>query len=338
MKAAVFYGPKDIRIEEVPIPECGSDEVLIKVKRAGMCGSDLHIYTGGFKIPTPQVIGHEFAGEVTAVGNGVRGIEIGERVTAEHVIPCGKCRYCKAGEPNLCVNMRIIGAHLPGGMAEYVKVPAELVYKLPEKFTYDEGVLVEPLSIAVYAVRNSGLKVGDTIAVIGQGPIGLFIAAAAKASGATVIGVDRDDARLEYARRAAFADHTVNSTNEDVVSRVVELSGGIGVDASFEAVGREETAEQSLEITRKTGTVILVGLYEGQAKLDIMQILRKELKVIGTWTESLVFDKTIALLADGRVDYTGFITHRYPLSDVKQALEDSLAHRGSRIKTVIEID
>jgi threonine dehydrogenase-like Zn-dependent dehydrogenase len=226
MRAAVFHGPKDIRIEEVPTPECGDDEVLIKVKRAGTCGTDLHIYTGGFKIPTPQVIGHEFVGEVAAVGSGVRGIEVGEHVTAEHVIPCKKCRYCNGGEPNFCLKMTVIGVHLPGGMAEYVKVPAELVYKLPEKFTFDEGVLVEPLSISVYAVRNSGLKVGDTVAVIGLGPIGLFIAAAAKASGATVIGVDRNDARLEYARRAGFADHTVNSTDGDVESRIVEIAGG----------------------------------------------------------------------------------------------------------------
>lgn len=338
MKAAVFYGPKDIRIEEVPVPECGSDDVLIKVKRVGICGTDLHIYTGGFKIPTPQVIGHEFAGEVAAVGSGVRGIDIGEPVTAEHVIPCKKCRYCAGGEPNLCDKMTVIGVHLPGGMAEYVKVPAELVYKLPEKFTFDEGVLVEPLSISVYAVRNSGLKVGDTVAVIGLGPIGLFIAAAAKASGATVIGVDRDNARLEYAHRAGFVDHMVNSTDGGVVSRIVEIAGGIGVDVAFEVAGRQETAEQALEVTHKTGTVILIGVYEGMVTLDVMQILKKDLKVIGSWTASLAFDKTIALLADGRIDYTGFITHRYPLSEVKQALEDSLAHKGFRIKTVIETE
>jgi L-iditol 2-dehydrogenase len=211
MKAAVFYGPRDIRIEGVPLPECGSD---------------LHIYTGGFKIPILQVIGHAFAGKVAAVRSGFRGIEIGERVTAEHVIPCKKCRYCEEGEPNLCVNMTIIGVHMPGGMAKYIKVPAELVYKLPEKFTYDEGVLVEPLSIAVYAVKKSGIKVGDTVAVIGQGPIGLFIDATCKVSGATVIGVGGDGDRLEYARRVGFADHTVNSTNEDVVSRIDELTGG----------------------------------------------------------------------------------------------------------------
>jgi len=338
MRAAVFHGPNDIRIEEVPTPECGDDEVLIKVRRAGICGSDLHIYTGGFKITTPQTIGHEFAGEVSAVGSGVKGIEVGEHVTSEHVIPCKNCRYCSGGEPNLCVNMTVIGVHLPGGMAEYVKVPAELVYKLPENFTFDEGVLVEPLSISVFAVRNSDLKVGDTIAVIGLGPIGLFIAAAAKASGATVIGVDINDARLEYAQQIGFADHIVNSTNEDITSRIVEMAGGMGVDVAFEVVGRQETAELALEITRKTGTVLLIGVYEGLATLDVMQILKKDLKVIGSWTESLAFDKTIALLADGRIDYKGFITHRYPLSEVKQTLDDSLAHKGNRIKTVIEID
>ncbi len=152
MKALQFFGKKDLRFVEIPEPEIKANEVLMRVKKVGICGTDLHIYNGGMSVPTPLILGHEFVGDLVKVGEQVTNVSVGDRAVAEHVVGCEKCTYCIQGKRNLCKNPTVIGIHRPGALAEYVVLPAELVYKLPDELSYDEGVLVEPVSIAVYAV------------------------------------------------------------------------------------------------------------------------------------------------------------------------------------------
>lgn len=338
MKAALFYGASDIRIEEVPKPQLKTCDVLIKVKRVGICGTDLHIYKGGMEVPLPLIMGHEFSGEIAEIGPEAENLKIGDKVVAEHVVYCGKCFYCLRGEPELCINPTILGVDLPGALAEYIRVPANLVYKLPSNMDFDDGVLVEPLSIAVYAVRKSKLEIDYNLAVIGQGPIGLFIDAVARAAGANIIGIDILDHRLDFAKKKKFVDYTINPQKEDLLKRIQEICGADGTDLTFEVVGQEITAQESLKITRKAGQIMLLGVFEKPASLNIMDIVKKELEVSGSWTCAFAFAPTIDLMSKGKIDYKGFITHRYPFSEVKKAFEDSLSYSEDRIKTIIKFD
>jgi len=336
MKAALYYGPNDLRIEEVLKPALEPCEVLIKVKRVGICGTDLHIYKGGMNVPTPLIMGHEFSGEIAEMAEGVEGLSVGDKVTAEHVQYCGKCYYCLRGEENLCIKPVILGVDLPGALAEYIKVPANLVYKLPQNMGFDDGVLVEPLSIAVYAVRKANLEIDNYVAVLGQGPIGLFVDAVAQAAGANVIGIDILDNRLEFALQNKFADYIINPKKYELLKKIQEICNADGVDISFEVVGQEITAQEALNITRKLGQVVILGVFEKPASLNIMEIVKKELNVFGSWTCAFTFAPTIDLMSKGKINYKDFITHRYPFADVKKAFDDSLSYTDNRIKTVIE--
>jgi threonine dehydrogenase-like Zn-dependent dehydrogenase len=198
MKALQYVEKEKLVFTEIPDPEPGDTDVILKIKQVGICGTDLHIYHGGMpELPTPLVLGHEFVGDVVKVGKNVQNVKVGDLATAEHVTGCGHCRHCRVGRPNICKTPRVYGLHRPGALAECMSIPADLVFALPEGMDYDQGVLVEPLSIAVYAVRKSGIQLGDVACVIGQGPIGLFMDQVLKAAGG--ISPDLDNAGAHYA-------------------------------------------------------------------------------------------------------------------------------------------
>ena len=247
-------------------------------------------------VPTPLVLGHEFVGSVEKIGTNVTNIKVGDRVVAEHVIGCGKCTYCLQGKRNLCITPTVIGLHRPGALAEYIAIPSNLVSILPSELSYDEGVLVEPLSIAVYAVRKAGVNVGDTVAVVGQGPIGLFVDQVAKSAGGTVFGFDRHDSRLKYALDHQYIFKSINTNEEKFIEKLRKTGGYNGADVTFEAVGSESSAELALELTRAGGKVVILGVFEHDVQINMMQIVKKELQVQGSWTCIFSFDQTLLLL------------------------------------------
>jgi len=335
MKALQFFGKQDLRFVDLPEPQINDDEVLMKVRKVGICGTDLHIYNGGMNVLTPQVLGHEFVGDIVKIGNNVTNIKVADRAVAEHVIGCGKCSYCSQGKRNLCKAPTIIGINRQGALAEYLPIPANLVYKIPDELSYDEGVLVEPLSIAVYAVRKAGVDVGDRVAVVGQGPIGLLVDFVAEASGGVVSGFDKHDNRLAYAKNNNYISKGFNITQVDYLKQFKEEAID-GADIVFEAVGSDTSAELAIEFARSGGKVIILGVFEHDVAINIMNIVKKELQVYGSWTCVFSFEETILLMKSQKLDANQLITHRYPFSNAIKAFQEAVVDKGNRIKSIIE--
>jgi len=334
MKSLIYTGPRRLRYGDVSKPKIKSDEVLLQIKSVGICGTDLHIYSGGMKLPTPLIMGHEFSGVIAAVGGAVKNFKAGDRVVAEHVINCGKCYYCRSGKPNLCANASVIGLHRPGALAEYLAIPAALVYKIPAQIGFEEAALIEPLSIAYYAVKQANCVLGKKVAVIGQGPIGLLVDQILREGGAEVIGIDIADWRLKFAKKKKWADHVINSGQKSWAKKLKKIAPD-GVDTVFEVVGREETAAMALEIARRDGDIFILGVFESPSKLNLMNIVKKELNVHGSWTCAFAFPPSIEMVADKKVDLKSLITHRYPAAQGVRAFKEAASYEGRRIKTVI---
>lgn len=334
MKAAVLYGEADIRFEDVDKPRIQAHEVLIAPKLVGICGTDLHFYRGHRQIEKPLILGHEFTGTVVEVGKSVSKFKIGDRVVGEHVIGCGKCTYCKDHQENLCHKKRIIGVSEHGALAEYLAVPAALLYKLPPKFTFEQAALVEPLSIAVYAVNKVPLKKGMTAAVLGQGMIGLMIAQVLKSKGVRVLGVDVVKERLDFAQRENYVDDIFVSSSESSKEIAAKYPH---IDLVFEVVGHDVTAQLALSIVKNSGTVMLLGIFRPGNTIDLVEIVRKELTVLGSINCVGTFEEAIDLLAKKKVKIDGLITFRYPLEQTKEAFEATIANPAQSIKTVIEV-
>ncbi len=330
MKAAQYLGPKKIVLKNVPKPKIKSDEILMQTKSVGICGTDLHIYKGGMKVPIPLIQGHEFSGVVAAVGSQVKDLKVGDRITAEHVIPCGKCNYCMQGKPNLCNKAKVIGLHRPGALAEYVAMPANLAYQIPAKLSFEQGALVEPLSIALYAIQGTCQLLGKKVAVVGQGPIGILLDQLLKATGAYVVGIDVLEPRLKFVKAKGWADQVVNGKNSKALAKIKD-----SMDISFEVVGKEITAQTCINITRRDGQISLLGVFEEPARLNLMSVVKKELHLHGSWTCAFSFLQAIDLAVQGKVDLKSLITHRYTIDEVAKAFKEANSYSDKRIKTVI---
>ena len=337
MKALLYKGPKTIEYVDMPKPEIKDDEVLMKIKSVGICGTDLHIYSGKMNLPTPLIMGHEFSGVIESVGKLVKHLAVGDRVVGEHVVPCRACHYCLIGKPNLCPKAKVIGLDRPGALAEYLAIPADLVYKIPPEISFEEAALIEPLTIALYATKEAGLLLDKNVAIIGQGPIGLLLDQVIKSAGGNVVGIESQAHRLTFAQDKKWIDYTIDATKENAANRIVELFPD-GVDVAIEAVGREATAQMALNITSRAGYVLLIGVFEDLSKLDLMSIVKKELHVHGSWTCAFSFPEAIDLVSKGKIDLKSLITHRYEAKDGAQAFKDSSEYIDGRIKTVINFN
>jgi L-iditol 2-dehydrogenase len=327
MKAAMLYGVKDLRIEDVEVPQIGTGEVLVRVKAATTCGTDLKIFQRGYVekvIKLPTIFGHEWAGEVAEVGEGLEWPEKGMRVRAGNSAPCLHCAMCQRGRYNLCENM----IWLWGAYAEYIKVPARMVLvnmqEIPKHVSYEEASVTEPLACVLHGVEEARVKLGDTVAIIGAGPIGLLHLLTVKKMGIEkAIMIDLVDERLSYAQKLG-ADETINGGKEKVIERILQLTGGYGADVVIEAIGLPATWEQALKLARKGGTVLeFGGCPPGtEIKLNAEQLHYGELTVLGTFhTTPLHFRKALNLVASRTIDVRPLITRKMRLEEVKQALE-----------------
>jgi len=349
MKAIVYHGNKDIRLEEIPEPSPGPGEVKIRITNASICATDIEEWQFGplwmqHKGPNPLtgkqiplVIGHEISGHVVELGEDTAdpNVRVGDRVVVENVLTCGACFWCRRGQQSVCPNMAVAGFAADGGLEEFMVWPANHVVVLPAAISDVEAPLAEPVTVAVHAVRRSGVKAGDTVAVIGCGTVGLLALQAFKAEGARVIAIDIRDQSLELATELG-ADDVVNSRDEQAAaSRLVELTDGIGPDIVVETAGARETPRMAIEWARRGGTALLVGIYSAKPEMDFNSIVGREITVIGSVAASPGdMKRAVDLMAQGKINVKPLISERVPLS---RAIEDGFNRMLDPDKEVFRI-
>ncbi|MDD5127573.1 MAG: 2,3-butanediol dehydrogenase [Dehalococcoidales bacterium] len=351
MKAAVWHGQKDVRVEDVanpPVP--GKGEVTIKVKRCGICGSDLHEYEiGPVGIPikephpmtgrmAPLIMGHEFSGDIFKLGEGVSNLKVGERVVASPLWYCGKCYWCRRGNYNLCRTAAVLGAGADGACAEYINVPAYTVFKLPPQISYDVGALVEPLSIGIRTVKQGRVSPGDTVAIWGAGPIGLFALQAARVAGATRVYVIEKALRRKECAAELGATAVLDPKDGSPVREIYRMTDGIGVDVALECVGEKETGEQTMRLSRRGGRVVYVGVFHEPAQVDFNRIGVFEREISGVFVNNGEFEPAIAYLADGRVKAEPLISQKITIDEINRGLEELSNHKEKNIKILVSFD
>jgi len=337
MKAVVCHGIRDYRLEEVPTPKAGPEEVIIKVHDCGICASDIKCYTGaplfwGDEHRTPYVDGpvipgHEFVGEVVALGEGAadrHGVALADRVVAEQIVPCGECRYCLDGHYWMCMAARVFGFKkvVHGGMAEYMKLPAlARINKVPENVSSKHAALIEPLGCAIHAVERGEIKLGDVVVQMGCGTLGLCMIAAARLKNpGLLIALDLIDSRLELAKKLG-ADLALNPKKEDAIQRVRDLTDGYGCDVLIEATGNAEAVTPALHMIRKLGTLVEFSVMREVSAADWTIIGdAKELNIHGAHLAPYTFPIAIDYLSRGLIDIEAIVTHAFPLSAFEQGL------------------
>ncbi len=336
MKAAVLRGKRNIRVENVPDVRVEPGSIVVKVKACGICGTDLHTYrTGGHD---GLILGHELSGDVAKVGAGVIGIKEGDRVVGVGFRSCGQCYWCKQGVSYRCSSMKLLGEHLPGAMAEYVLLPSaqfnRTIFPLPASLSYEEGATVEPISVGSFSVRRAKVNPEDTVVVIGAGIIGLGIIQVLKATGVKrVISSARRDSRLKAAKDSG-ADIVINAAKEDAVAAITKATDGLGADVVFECAGQQVTFDQSLQIARGGGKVILVGLYEKPVSWNPIVATNKNITMVGILGGH--FPSSLEYLAAGKVKTKPLITHTFPLDEVAEAFATQ-ADAPDAIKVMVKM-
>jgi len=336
MKAAVWHGGRDIRIEDLPRPRAGLDEVVISVRAVGICGSELHAYEGLSKRRTPPlVMGHEFAGIVVEAGGPSRGISVGDRVTVDPAVPCGICEQCLQGRTNICRARRHVGLDFPGAFAEYVKMPGRACYRIPDSMPFDIATLAEPMSVGVHAVRVGSMSEQDVVLVIGSGVIGLSCLIAGREKAKRMIVSDILDSRLALARSFG-SDATIDASKVDAVQELRHLTDERCADAVLEAVGVEKTVAQAISSVREAGRVVLVGLLDETARLNILEITLREIQVKGSYGRtSDDFRKSLEILEANLSMIRGLITHTFMLDEISHAFETMSKEKQTAVKVLI---
>lgn len=336
MKAVVFKDKGRYQLKDVPIPRLGNKDVLIKVDSCGICGTDVHIYEGSFPANFPVIIGHEFAGTIQETGEEVEKFKPGDPVTVNPNTVCGECEYCRGGKENLCITLPGLGVNTDGGFAQYLKIREASVYHLPEGMDLEVASFTEPLSCCVHGVDLAEINSGDSVVVLGAGPIGLLILQLVRLAGAArvIITATRDKGR-ELAQKLG-ADLVLNPREVDV-TREVEKFLGERAEVVIECVGKAETMRESLNLVRPRGRVVWFGVANPKLEIRIspFHIYRNEITLRGAFVNPYTTKRAIDLLASGRVRVKELITHRYPLDQLDEAMRTYKTDKG-RVKIMMK--
>ena len=323
MTAAFFMGKEQLEIRKVDIPQIGPEKALLKVKFAGICGTDLHIFAGKHpRAKAPLIMGHEFSGEITEINSLLRkDLKPGDRVVAEPLITCGECFACKSGLGHVCVKLGFYGIDVDGAFAQYIKVAVDRLFKIPDYMDYDIAALIEPVAVAVHAVRLSSLKVADVVCVQGAGPIGLLTALVAKLSGAAQVFIcEKQPFRLKLAEE--FGLQTIDVNDQDPVEQISKLTNGRRADIVFEAAGFPATVLSATKLCRVRGEVIIVALSKEPLPVDILSVAFNELTLKGVRAYAVYdFEKAIRIIADSGLDFSKFISEPFALTDTLAAIK-----------------
>jgi L-iditol 2-dehydrogenase len=342
MRALYFYGPKDLKVQEVPIPVINQDELLVRVSFAGVCGTDNRIYQGTKKIVGPRIIGHEFSGVITEVGENVQDFAIDDHVTVYPMIPCGECYTCRSGRKNICVNRTTIGYEIDGGFAQYVKIPKEAIQMgnvLKVSALLDEKVvsITEPIAAALNGIKRANIQKGDSVVIIGAGPIGLFhVQLARLKEPGQLIVIEPDSEKRDLAIQLG-ATVTINPFEESPDSRIKELTNGDGADIVIIDVGIPTLIEESLEYVKKGGTyVIFAGAPHGsKISIDPNLIHYKEINLTGSSASTPeIHREVLDLVESGQLDVSRLISEVVPLDDWERAIE--MKNSFQKIKVIID--
>jgi L-iditol 2-dehydrogenase len=342
MKALVLSAYKELELQELPVPQPGDDELLIRIRACGICGSDVHGYDGstGRRLP-PIVMGHEAAGTVESVGRDVKGFSIGDRVTFDSTVYCGKCFYCGRGQINLCDDREVVGVSTPafrrnGAFAEFVTVPARIAYHLPDAMPFAHAALIEAVSVAVHGVSLTPIALEDSVVVVGAGMIGLLTLQAARLAGAgKVIVLDVDDTRLEMARGLG-ASKTFNSRGGDVIAQILAETEGRGADCALECVGNGVTVKLAIDSVRKGGAVTLIGNVAPTVELGLQTVVTRQIRLQGSCASSGEYPACISLMSRGAISVEPLLSAVAPLADGVSWFKRLYAREPGLLKVVLE--
>ncbi len=348
MKAAVWHGHKDVRIEKVPVPAPGPNQILIRVDYAGICGTDRHEYAGPNFIPTltphrltgrtaPLIMGHEFSGRVEAVGSDVRGYEKGEAVTANGSLTCGVCEMCRNGRYNICRKLGFLGVGDDGCFAEYVTVDADKVFRIPKGVTQRQAAVAEPLACGIHAAHLVGDLNGKLVVVIGAGIIGIGAFYGAKLAGAKeVLVVGRNDHKREIIER--IGGRYLNTTDRDLNRYVEEWSDGQLADVVYECAGTQETLDLCIPVCKPGGTIMVMGVFETPPRVDLNTLQEAERKILTSQAHINEIGEALACIEQGKIDAEELITKEIRLENlVEEGFEELLRNSGRHVKVLIHI-
>ncbi|MGP9806684.1 Zn-dependent oxidoreductase [Halomonas sp. AOP12-C2-37] len=335
MKAFQVKAPHDYQVADIDTPKAHAGEVLVRVAFAGICGSDMHIIHGDNAfVRFPRITGHEFAGVVESLGDNVEGVAVGDRVCVDPVISCGKCYPCRIGRPNVCSSLEVIGVHRDGGFEELVAVPAANVHRLPDHIGLDAAALVEPYTIAANVLDRMQPHPGDRLMILGAGVIGMTILQMALAKGIKdVIVTDVINERLAAAKELG-ATYVFNSREHDVEKEVLALTQGEGVPLIADAACVPALLPQMLRLASAAGRIGLLGFSVQPSDLVQLEVIKKELTLVGSRLNNRKFPEVLGLMASGQLDPLALVSHRLPLSDMPSAI-DMLDHRPEEVRKVL---
>jgi threonine dehydrogenase-like Zn-dependent dehydrogenase len=329
MKAGVYVSPGKLGVKEVPDPVLNPGEVLVRVKAAGICGSDLHSYRdpSRFSGTADRVAGHEFAGDIVAVGEGVDKARIGERVGVEPLLGCGECTWCAMGDYHLCPQLAHIGGAWSGGFAELSKAPAQKAYRLPDGISCEAGAILDCIACGVHAMRRTAATMGESVVVLGGGAIGLSVLECAKWAGAGFVALSDPMGKAREIADQLGADLTIDPSDGDPGEKVLAATGGRGADVVIEAVGgRAPTLKQAVGMVRSGGRLGYLGSFQVPQELEMGKLLRREITIIpiwsyATWGPATEYQLALHGLAQGRVVVGPMVTHRFPLHQIDEAFQ-----------------
>lgn len=340
MLKQVMTAPGEIRFDTVPIPCPQPGQVLVRMKRIGVCGSDIHVCHGKHPYTSyPVTQGHEVSGQIAELGEGVSGLRVGQKVTIEPQVYCGRCHPCTHGKYNLCEELKVMGFQTTGAASEYFAVDAAKITPLPDEMSYDEGAMIEPLAVTVHAARRAGDVAGKKVCVLGCGPIGILLVQTLKALGAAgVLATDISDHRLALARECG-ADHAVNTRHADFGTALKEAFGPDKADLIYDCAGNDITMDQAIQNARKGSTIILVAVYATLARCDLAKLNDSELTLDTTMMyrhEDYV--DAIELVKQGKVRLSPLMSRHFPFTDYAEAYRYIDANQETTMKVLIDVD
>lgn len=340
MLQQVMTAPGEIVFREVPVPQPGPGEVLVKIKRIGICGSDIHVYHGKHPFTSyPVTQGHEVSGQIAALGEGVTGLSVGQKVTIEPQVVCGKCYPCRHGKYNLCEELKVMGFQTTGTASEYFAVDAGKITPIPEEMTYDEGAMIEPLAVTVHAARRFPEMKGAKVAILGCGPIGILLAQSCKALGAEAVMItDISQKRLDLARICGV-DFAINTRERDFGEAMVECFGPDKADVIYDCAGNDITMGQAIKYARKGSKIVLVAVYAGMATVDLAVLNDHELDLDTTMMyrhEDYV--EAIRLVNEGKIQLKPLMTKHFAFQDYLAAYQYIDANREMTMKVIVDVD
>jgi (R,R)-butanediol dehydrogenase / meso-butanediol dehydrogenase / diacetyl reductase len=338
MARAAFYERDEmIRVGQAEAQAPGPGEVQVQIAYGGICGTDLHIYHGkmDWRVAPAQIMGHEVSGVVSAVGDGVESVTVGQRVTVMPLKPCNNCPACAAGHNHICMNLKFLGIDTPGGFQSFWTVPDYAILPLPDSISLKRAALIEPLAVACHDVRLGGVQAGEKIAVLGGGPIGMLVGLVAQHDGAEVVVSEINPVRVEMG--AALGLEVVNPREVDLLALIEERTGGAGADVVFEVTASQSGAEMMTKLPRTRGRIVIVGMFNDAPTVDLFRVLWRELQLFGARVyEREDFEKAIAIASSEALPLDELISEVVPLERLKAGL-DKLGQGGDVMKVLIDV-